>query len=171
MTLANRMSWHHALPDDVPKSCCHSQLSPSWHSIAPFYFPLIVAVSLSFCIALSLFNANVRGSNKIANLPQSSLNGTMSQCSMFRMAKRLIELPPVFLAANAYAWMAYTHIHTVLLLTHTHTHIITFGVGAWLLWLLEKSFIENDTRRQMASLSLSMYMCVCVRPADIVVVC
>lgn len=136
-------------------------------------FPLIVAVSLSFCTALSLFNANVRGSNKIANLPQSSLNGTMSQCSMFRMAKRPIELPPAFLAANAYARMANMHTHTESSYTHTHTHthIITFGVGAWLLWLLEKSFIENDTRRQMASLSLSMYVCVCVCPPDIVVVC
>lgn len=54
------------------------------------------------------------------------------------------------------------HTHTQRTLTHTHTHIITFGVGAWLLWLLEKSFIENDARRQMASLSLNVVR-VCVR--------
>lgn len=158
----------------MPKSCCHSQLSPSWHSLAPFYFPPHCrCLALFLYCSFSLFNANVRGSNKIANLPQSSLNGTMSQCSMFRMAKRPIELPPAFLAANAYARMANTHTHTESSYshTHTHTHIITFGVGAWLLWLLEKSFIENDTRRQMASLSLSMCVCVCVCPPDIVVVC
>lgn len=56
------------------------------------------------------------GSNKIANLPQSSssasLNGTMSQANVFRMGQHRATTPPAFLAANAYAtmWPKHTHI-------------------------------------------------------------
>lgn len=167
MTLANRMSWHHALPDDVPKSCCHSQLSPSWHSLAPFYFPPHCrCLALFLYCSLFLFNANVRGSNKIANLSQSSLNGTMSQCSMFRMAERPIELPPAFLAANAYARMANTHTHTASSYSHTHTHSYNY-IWRWSLAIVAAWKIihwERHPPTNGLAIFVYVYVCVCALP-------
>lgn len=85
------------------------------------------------------------GSNKIANLPQSPFNGTMSQCSEWQLS---IAISAV-LAANAYA----THTHA-----HTNTHsgcgrqlsgcvCVCFGVGHGThFWLAAASKITHWER-------------------------
>lgn len=79
---------------------------------------------------------------------------------MVRMAKRLVELPPAFLAANAYARMT-KHSHKLLLRAHTHIRNYIWR-WSWLLWLLEKSFIENDEHAHNPTNGLAIYISICV---------
>lgn len=142
---------------------------PRCHALLPYHsHSLSLSRSLSKSISCSLQCKCVRGSNKIANLPQSSLNGTMNnwahaQNGQNGQATRRVAAS-IFggkrLRANGKTFTQTTF-------AHTHTYVITFGVGAGYCGCLKNHSLRTTnthTTRQMASLSiyLFVYMYVCV---------